>query len=77
MNPHKTLLSWSSGKDCAWALHTLRQLPETDLVGLFSTYNQEFNRVAMHSTRLELVKLQAEYAGLPIELIPLPFPCSN
>lgn len=73
----KTLLSWSSGKDSAWALHILRQMPEYDIVGLFSTYNAKFKRVAMHSTRLELVKLQAEHAGLPLELIPLPFPCTN
>lgn len=73
----KTLLSWSSGKDSAWALYQLKKMPDIDLVGLFSTYNQKFERIAMHSTRLDLVKMQASEAGLPIELIPLPFPCSN
>jgi uncharacterized protein (TIGR00290 family) len=73
----KTLLSWSSGKDSAWALHALQQMPDIELVGLFSTYNQEFERIAMHSTRLDLVRMQAKRTGLPIELIPLPFPCSN
>ena len=73
----KTLLSWSSGKDSAWALYQLQQMQDIDLVGLFSTYNQKFDRIAMHSTRLDLVKMQASEAGLPIELIPLPFPCSR
>ncbi len=73
----KVLLSWSSGKDSAWALYILQQMQEIELVGLFSTYNQEFNRIAMHSTRLELVKMQAKNTGLPIDLIPIPFPCSN
>jgi len=73
----KVLLSWSSGKDSAWALYTLQQMQDIELVGLFSTYNQEFDRIAMHSTKLELVKMQAKNTDLPIDLIPIPFPCSN
>ena len=33
----KTWLSWSSGKDSAWALHVLRQSTEYEVVGLFTT----------------------------------------
>ncbi len=44
----KVLLSWSSGKDSAWALHALRQDPAIEVVGLFTTLNQAFERVAMH-----------------------------
>jgi uncharacterized protein (TIGR00290 family) len=73
----RTLLSWSSGKDSAWALHVLRQDPDIDVVGLFSTFNQAFDRVAMHGVRIELVRRQAENAGLPIRLIPIPHPCSD
>jgi len=73
----RTLLSWSSGKDSAWALHILRQQPEIEVVGLFCTVNQEFKRVAMHAVRLELLQQQAEHAGLPIQLIPIPHPCSD
>jgi len=32
----KTLLSWSSGKDSAWALHLLRQDSTIDLLGLYT-----------------------------------------
>ena len=73
----RTLLSWSSGKDIAWALYVLRQQSEIDIVGLFTTVNQEFKRVAMHAVRNELVQQQAESVGLPIQLIPIPYPCTN
>lgn len=73
----KALLSWSSGKDCAWTLHTLRQRADVEVVGLVTTFNEAFNRVAMHGVRLDLVQAQADAAGLPLWSIPLPWPCSN
>lgn len=73
----KILLSWSSGKDSAWALHVLRQRGEAEVVGLLTTINTNFQRVAMHGTRHALVKAQAEAAGLPLWEVPLPWPCSN
>ena len=73
----KVLMSWSSGKDSAWALYQLQNDPEIEMAGLFSTLNKEFNRVAMHGVRKELLEKQAESIGLPLEIINLPFPCSN
>jgi uncharacterized protein (TIGR00290 family) len=73
----RTLMSWSSGKDSAWALLKLMQDPEIDLVGLFCTVNKEFKRVAMHSVRVELLQEQAKNIGLPLEIIEIPYPCSN
>jgi uncharacterized protein (TIGR00290 family) len=73
----RVLLSWSSGKDCAWALHVLRQQPDIDVVGLLTTLNAEFDRVAMHGTRRSMLEAQAEAAGLPLWTVPLPWPCSN
>ena len=73
----KILLSWSSGKDSAWALHVLREQRDVEVVGLLTTINTNFQRVAMHGTRRELVKAQAEAAGLPLWEVPLPWPCSN
>jgi diphthamide synthase (EF-2-diphthine--ammonia ligase) len=35
----KTWLSWSSGKDSAWALHVLLQSGEYEVTGLFTTVN--------------------------------------
>lgn len=73
----KALLSWSSGKDCAWTLHVLRQQAEVEIVGLVTTFNEAFNRVAMHGVRMDLVEAQAAAARLPLWSIPLPWPCSN
>lgn len=71
------LLSWSSGKDSAWALHVLRQQPDVEVVGLLTTFNEVADRVAMHAVRRSLVEAQAAAARLPLWRVPLPFPCSN
>ena len=73
----RVLLSWSSGKDCAWALHRLRQQPDIEVVGLLTTINSAFDRVAMHGTRRSILEAQAASAGLKLWQIPLPWPCSN
>jgi uncharacterized protein (TIGR00290 family) len=73
----RVLLSWSSGKDSAWALHKLRFDPEIEICGLLTTINSEFQRVAMHGTRLSVLEAQARAAGLPLWTVPLPWPCSN
>jgi uncharacterized protein (TIGR00290 family) len=75
--PRKTLLSWSSGKDSAWALHLLRQNPDFTVAGLFCTVNAAFDRVAMHGVRRELLQRQAEAVGLPVQVLEIPYPCSN
>jgi uncharacterized protein (TIGR00290 family) len=73
----RVLLSWSSGKDSAWALHLLRSDPGIELCGLLTTLNSEFQRVAMHGTRLSVLEAQARAAQLPLWIVPLPWPCSN
>ena len=78
--PHvrpRVLMSWSSGKDSAWALHRLRTRGEIDVVGLLTTFNAQFDRVAMHGVRRRLVEAQARSVGLPLIAVPLPWPCSN
>ncbi len=73
----KALLSWSSGKDSARALHVLRQRGEVEVAGLVTTCTEAFGRVAMHGVREELVEAQARAAGLPLWRVPLPWPCPN
>ncbi len=73
----KVLLSWSSGKDAAFALHRLRQQPGVEVVALLSTINSAADRVAMHAVRRTLLERQAEAVGLPLLLAPLPYPCPN
>jgi uncharacterized protein (TIGR00290 family) len=73
----RVLLSWSSGKDSAWALHLLRQQTDIQVCGLITTFNAAADRVAMHAVRRTLVEMQAERAGLPLWPVELPWPCSN
>ena len=73
--PRKTLLSWSSGKDSAWALHVLRQDPDTELAGRFTTLNERNDRVNMHATSAAMLRCQASAAGLALREIRLPDPC--
>lgn len=73
----RALLSWSSGKDSAWALHVLQQRDDVRVVGLLTTFNETADRVAMHAVRRELVEAQAALAGLPLWPIYLPWPCTN
>jgi len=73
----RVLMSWSSGKDSAWAVHALRQQPEVELVGLLTTLNEAVDRVAMHAVRRTLLEAQAAALGLPLWTVPLPSPCPN
>ena len=72
----RALLSWSSGKDSAWALHLMRSR-DVEIAGLLTTFNQAADRVAMHAVRRVLVEAQAAAAGLPVRAVELPWPCSN
>lgn len=73
----RALVSWSSGKDSAWALHRLREQDELELVGLVTTVNEVAGRVAMHAVRETLLARQARAVGLPVWRVPIPSPCSN
>ena len=72
----KVLVSWSSGKDSAWALHTLRG-DGIDVVGLLTTLNEDVGRVSMQGVRRELLHAQAHTVGLSVWEVPLPSPCPN
>ena len=72
----KVLMSWSSGEDSAWALHVLRREGYA-VAGLLTSINEAAGRVSMHGVREEILRAQAEAAGLPVTTIPLPWPCSN
>ena len=73
----KILLSWSSGKDSAWTLHVLRRDRVGPVGGLLTSVNERADRVSMHGVRTEILRAQADAAGLPLFTIPLPWPCSN
>jgi uncharacterized protein (TIGR00290 family) len=77
MSRENIWLSWSSGKDSAWSLYTLRQGNEYDVVALLTTINQAVGRVAMHAVREELLEAQAAALGLPLVKVFIPSPCPN
>jgi uncharacterized protein (TIGR00290 family) len=73
----RAIVSWSSGKDSAYTLQVLRERAEVEIVALFTTLNRVHDRVAMHAVRRELLRAQAESAGLPLWEVDIPSPCSN
>jgi len=78
MTQFKVLVSWSSGKDSAWLVHTMRTtMPEYRLGALLTTVNESAQRVAMHAVRTDLLEAQAEALGLPLWQVMIPSPCPN
>lgn len=73
----KALISWSSGKDSAFALHEIRRSGEFDVVGALTTVTETFARVSIHGVRQEILRAQCEAAGLPQTIVPIPYPCPN
>lgn len=73
----KVVVSWSSGKDCAFALHQVRNEGDFEVVGLLTTLNSENDRVAMHGVRKALLQRQMAALDLPAEMVMLPMPCDN
>jgi uncharacterized protein (TIGR00290 family) len=73
----KILLSWSSGKDSAWALRALQSDPSVEVAGLLTTVNRRSNRVAMHAVRETLLEMQARALRLPLTKVYIPDPCTN
>ena len=78
MPPTPILVSWSSGKDSAWALHVLRAQPEAwDVRGIFTTVTPAFDRVSVHGTPRWVLARQARCLALPLYEIEIPYPCTN
>jgi uncharacterized protein (TIGR00290 family) len=77
MSGLRALVSWSSGKDSAWALAELRRTGTVEIVGLLTTVTSGYARVSMHGVREAILDLQAEAAGLPCRKVAIPPDCSN
>jgi uncharacterized protein (TIGR00290 family) len=73
----KALISWSSGKDSAFALHEIRRAGEFDVVGALTTVTETFGRVSIHGVRQEILCAQLDVAGLQPTIVPIPYPCPN
>lgn len=77
MKTNPILLAWSGGKDCLMALQRLRTDPRWQLVGLLTTVNRTYQRVAMHGVRHDVLLAQAASLGLPLLEVPMDWPGSN
>lgn len=75
--PAKAFVSWSSGKDSAFALHEAQCLGLAEIAGVLSTINEVYDRVAMHGVRHALLDQQIAALGVPAIKVPIPSPCSN
>jgi uncharacterized protein (TIGR00290 family) len=73
----KALISWSSGKDSAFALHEIRRAGEFQVVGALTSVTETFARVSIHGVRQEILLAQCEAAGLPPRIVQIPYPCPN
>jgi uncharacterized protein (TIGR00290 family) len=77
MSRPKALISWSSGKDSAFALHEVRCADEFEVVGALTTVTETFGRVSIHGVRQEILQAQCAAARLPQRIVPIPYPCPN
>ncbi|MDO8980091.1 MAG: ATP-binding protein [Afipia sp.] len=71
------LISWSSGKDSAFALHEVRREGKFDVAGALTTVTDTFSRVSIHGVREEVLRAQLDAADLPPLIVPIPYPCPN
>lgn len=71
------LLSWSGGKDAAWALHVLRQRRDVEVVGLVTTLTEGYDRIAMQGIRHAILQAQSVACGLPVIEAWMPQRASN
>ena len=67
----KAFVSWSSGKDSAYALLEARRQSIAEIVGIITTIN------TVHGVRPGLLTRQAAALGLPLIRVHLPYPCPN
>ncbi len=75
--PPKAFLSWSSGKDSAFALCEARRLGLAEVVGIVTTVNEAHDRVAMHGVRSELLDRQITALNLRAIKVLIPSRCTN
>ena len=73
----KIILSWSGGKDCALACHSILLKGEHEIVALLTTITETYDRVSMHGVRRILIEQQAESLGFPLETVYIPKESTN
>lgn len=64
---NKILFSWSGGKDSSLALYKLMQKGEYCIESFITTLSEEYKRVSFHAVPAELLEIQAQAIGIPLD----------
>ena len=75
--PEKAVFLWSGGKDSALALYDLQQRGAYEIAALVTTITEEHDRVSVHAVRTQLLEMQAESVGLPLDKVYIPYASPN
>jgi uncharacterized protein (TIGR00290 family) len=62
----KVTVSWSGGKDSAFALHKILHSKQYEVASLHTVFGEETRRVGLHGIREELIEQQATSLGIPL-----------
>jgi len=65
----KIIVSWSSGKDSAMALHEIQKTGEYEIVALLTTLTRDYDRISMHGVRRVLLERQADLLDIYLEKV--------
>lgn len=65
-------ISWSGGKDSAYALFRVMETGAYDIRSLHTVFDSELKRVGLHGVPEHLIEAQAAALGIPLEKIYLP-----
>jgi uncharacterized protein (TIGR00290 family) len=68
-------VSWSTGKESAYALRVARADRRVEVLGLFTTVHEDAGRVAYNGVPVGLAKAQARALGLPLHVLSVPAGC--
>lgn len=68
----RIILCFSGGKDSVLALYELLKQGNYEVAALLTTITQDYDRISMHDVRTDLLELQAQALGLPLEKVIIP-----
>lgn len=68
-------VSWSAGKESAYALHMARRDRRVDVAGLFTTVDEDTGTVAYTGVPVRLAQAQADALALPLYQLRIPARC--
>mgnify|MGYP006289624583 CR=1 FL=1 len=74
---HDIILSWSGGKDCAFALSEMKHNQDYQIKRLLTTIDRDTGQVNMHGIPRSLLEKQASSLGIQLDLVELPSNPSN